>query len=81
MRRSHRSPVLELLNPPVVRLRIVFHDLALEYPDLDADDPVGGHGLGPGIVDVGAQRVQRHPTFPVPLGPGDLDTARDVRRN
>ena len=53
----------------------MLHDLALEDPHLDADDPVGGLGLDMGIIDVGAQRVQRHPALAIPLGAGDLGPA------
>src|SRR5690606_2936021 len=47
-------------------------DLALVDPHLDADDPVGGLRLGEAVVDVGAQGVQRHATFAVPLRTRDL---------
>src|SRR5215470_17665275 len=56
-----------------LRLRVVRHHFALEHPDLDADDTVRRLGLGKAIVDVGAQRVQRHATFAIPLGARDLD--------
>src|SRR4051794_29087258 len=52
--------------------RIVLKDFALEDPHLDADDAVGGLRLGRTVVDVGAQRVQRHATFAVPFGAGDV---------
>src|SRR5580698_2903860 len=38
---------------------------ALEDPDLDADHPVGGLRFGQAVVDVGAEGVQRHPSFAV----------------
>src|SRR5438270_10177550 len=41
--------------------------LAAEDPHLAADLSVGGLGLGEAIVDVGAQRVQRHPALAVPF--------------
>src|SRR5690606_17881373 len=50
-------------------------DLALEDPHLDADHPIGGQRLGLGIVDVGAQRMQRHAAFPIPFDAGDLGAA------
>src|SRR5258705_3039874 len=53
-------------------LGAVRHHLALEYPDLDADHAVGGVRLGKAVVAVGAQRVQRHATFAVPLGGRDF---------
>jgi hypothetical protein len=64
-----------------VRHRIVLKDFALEDPDLDADDAVGRLGFGRAVVDVGAQRVQRHAAFAVPFGAGDVgaaETAADV---
>src|SRR6478609_4322099 len=71
-RRAHAATFLKLRLTPVARLGIVLHDLTLEDVDLDPDDPVGGLRLGDGIVDVRAQRVQRHPPLAIPLGPGDL---------
>src|SRR5512140_821881 len=47
-------------------------DLALEDEDLHADRAVGRAGLREAELDVGAQRVQRHPALAVPLGAGDL---------
>src|SRR5690606_8739107 len=40
------------------------------------NDAVGGLGFRGAVVDVGAQRVQRHATFSVPLGAGDLDAVQ-----
>src|SRR5512132_4080167 len=42
--------------------------LALEHEDLHADRSVGGAGFREAVLDVGAQRVQRHAPFAVPLG-------------
>src|SRR5690606_31537954 len=78
-RTARRRAVLGLGRLAVAGLRVVFHDLALEDPDLDADDPVRCRGLGERVVDVGAQRVQRHAAFAVPFGPGDLGTAEAAR--
>src|SRR5512135_2691336 len=61
------------------RLRVVRHHLALEDPHLDADDAVGGAGLGESVVDVGAQRVQRHASLAIPLAPRDLDAVQPPR--
>src|SRR5438093_10377526 len=62
-------------GPLGLRGRLGEH-LALEDPDLHADRPVrrvrGGHSE----VDVGAQRVQRHPTVAIPLAAGDLGAAQ-----
>src|ERR1044071_3535458 len=46
--------------------------LAAEDPDLDADDAVGRLRLCEAVADVGAQRVQRHAPFTVPLGARDF---------
>src|SRR2546428_10012120 len=48
------------------------HDLALEDPDLDADRPRPRVGGGEAVIDVGADRVQRHPPVAVPLAARDL---------
>ena len=52
------------------------HDLALVDPDLDADHAVAGLRLAEAVVDVGAQRMQRHAAFAVPLGARDLDAVQ-----
>src|SRR5260221_39120 len=51
-----------------VALEALGHDLALVDPDLDADPAERRLGLGEAVVDVGAQRVQRHTTLAVLLG-------------
>src|SRR3546814_8493740 len=56
-------------------------DLALVDPGLDADDSVGGLGLGEAVIDVGAQGMQRHAAFAIPLRTRDLgavEAAGDV---
>src|SRR5438552_4044984 len=45
------------------RLRVVRQHFALEHPHLDADDAVSGARLGKAVIDIGAQRVERHATF------------------
>src|SRR5436190_828453 len=75
-RRPLRSRFLGAL---VVRHRVVRHDLALEHPDLDAAGAEGGEGGGDAVVDVGAQRVQRHAAFAVPLHARDLGAAQAAR--
>src|SRR4051812_20389804 len=47
-------------------------DLALVDPHLDADDSVGGLSFSEAVIDVGAQRMQRHAAFAVPLRTRDL---------
>ncbi len=59
--------------------RSVAQGFALVDPDLHADHAVGRLGLGDAVVDVGTQRVQRHPTFAVPLGTRDLDSVQASR--
>ena len=63
----------------VVVERLVGHDVALVDPHLHADAAAGGAGLADAVVDVGAQRVQRHPTFAVPLGAAHLGAAEATR--
>src|SRR6266513_1021900 len=53
--------------------------LALIDPDLHADPAEGGPGLVEAVVDVRAQRVQRHPALAVELGPRHLRTAETTR--
>src|SRR5262249_14341476 len=59
----------------VLRHRVVLEDLALEDPHLDAAGAVGRERGGDAVVDVGAQRMQRHPALAVPLHAGDLSAA------
>src|SRR4029079_10293291 len=59
--------------------RIVLEDLALEDPDLDAAGAEGRERGRNAVVDVGAQRVQRHATFAVPLHARDFRTAQTTR--
>ena len=59
----------------VVRHRIVLHDLALEYPDLYAARAVGRLGGCDAVIDIGAQRVQRHAAFAIPFHAGDFRAA------
>src|SRR5690625_996148 len=61
---------------PVMGLRIMFHDLAFEDPDLDPDLAIGRDGLDQRIVDIGTKGMERHAAFPVPFGPRDLGPAR-----
>src|SRR4051794_12155036 len=59
----------------ILRHGVVLHDLALEDPDLDTAGAVGGERRGDAVVDVGAQRMQRHAALAVPLHAGDLGAA------
>ncbi len=56
-------------------LRAALHDVALVDPDLHTDPAEGGPGLVEPVVDVGPQRVQRHPAFAVELRATHLGTA------
>src|SRR5690606_27499171 len=56
-------------------------DVALVDPDLHADAAEGGPGLVEAVVDVRAERVQRHATLAVELRPAHLraaETAGDL---
>src|SRR3546814_18539408 len=59
----------------VLGLGLVREDVALVEPHLHADAAGGRTGLAEAVVDVGPQRVQRYPTFAVPLGAGHLGAA------
>src|SRR5262249_809075 len=48
-------------------------------PDLHAHAAAGGLGLTEAVVDVGAQRVQRHPTLAIPLGAAHLGATQAAR--
>src|SRR5438067_12694144 len=61
------------------RLRVVRHDLALEHPDLDADDTIGRLRIGEAVVDIRAQRMKRHPALAIPLAAGDFDAVQTSR--
>src|SRR5947207_3394327 len=54
-------------------------DLTLVDPDLDADATEGRLGLVEAVVDVGAQRVQRHATLTVELGARHLGAVEPAR--
>src|SRR6266403_1678109 len=68
----------------VLRHRVVLKDFALENPDLDAAGAERGErGRNP-VVDVGAQRMQRHAAFAIPFharDSGAAETARAVDTN
>src|SRR6185437_7123514 len=77
---ARRGPLRRgLFGALVVRHRVVRHDLALEHPHLDAAGAEGGEGGRGAVVDVGAQRVQRHTAFAVPLHARDLGAAQAAR--
>src|SRR4051794_1720623 len=55
--------------------RIVLEDFALEHPDLDAADAVSRMRFGRAVVDIGAQRMQRHAALAVPFHACNLGAA------
>src|SRR5690606_27805743 len=86
-RRTGRTvaAVATIATRAVVRLFLAdlgeIEDLAAVDPYLDADDAVRRLGFGEAVVDVGAQGVQRHAAFAVPLRTGDfsaVEAATDV---
>src|SRR5437868_1890487 len=73
-RRAHAGG-LSLHHHAIGRHRVMAENLALEDPHLDAADAISGVRLGLGIVDVGAQRMQRHTTLAIALRTCDLGAA------
>src|SRR5919109_4715167 len=67
---------LMLHGPLVEGHRVVGHDLALEHPDLHAAGAIGRLGRRLAEIDLGAQRMQRHAAFAVPLHAGDFRPAQ-----
>src|SRR5688572_29914264 len=59
---------LGLHHQPVLSERVMAENLALEDPDLDPAHAISGVGLGLGVIDVAAQRVERNAAFAVPFG-------------
>src|SRR5215472_3470644 len=66
-------------HPLILRHRIVFHDLTLEDPDFDAAGAVSGERGSDAVIDIGAQRVQRHAAFAIPFHPRDFGAAEPAR--
>src|SRR5262245_59112329 len=60
----------------VLSHRIVFEDFPLEDPDLDAAGAVGGVRRRHAVVDIGAQRVDRHTSLAIPFLAGDFGAAQ-----
>src|SRR6266550_1691131 len=74
-----RSRAFALGHLLVLRHRIVLEDFALEDPDLDpAGAERGERGRHP-VIDIGAQRVQRHPALAIPFHPRDFGAAETAR--
>src|SRR3954447_9990664 len=74
-----RTPRVAFGHLLVLRHRIVFEDLALEDPDLDAASAESGERGRHAIIDVGAQRVQWNASFAIPLHARDLGPAKPAR--
>src|SRR5512140_365725 len=74
-----RTSALAFGHLLVLGHRIVLEDLALEDPDLDTAGAEGRERGRNAVVDVGAQRVQRHATFAIPLHARDFRTAQTTR--
>src|SRR5476651_1878594 len=68
-----------LFGALVVRHRVMRHNLALEHPHLHTAGAEGGEGGRDAVVDVGAQRMQRHAAFAIPFHAGDLGAAQAAR--
>ena len=62
----------ELLGAALRGHGVVRHDFALEHPYLDAAGAVGGLRGTDAVIDIGAQRMQRHAAFAIPLHARDL---------
>src|SRR6202166_336070 len=60
--------------------RVVLKDFALEDPDLDAAGAERGERGRHPVIDVGAQRMQRHAAFAIPFHPRDFGAAETHRR-
>src|SRR5207237_4339361 len=74
-----RPPGFALGEALILRHRVVLHDLALEDPHLNPAGAIGGERGGDAVIDVGAQRVQRHPALAVPFHPRDFGAAEPPR--
>src|SRR5208283_1351434 len=48
----------------------------LKYPDLDANNAVGGPGKGRAVIYVGPKSVKGHPAFAIPLAPGHFSATQ-----
>src|ERR1700722_15594278 len=59
--------------------RVVLKDFALEDPDLDAAGAERGERSRHAVVDIRAQRVQRHPPLAVPFHARDFGAAETAR--
>src|SRR4051812_2216267 len=74
-----RTRVVAFGHLLVLGHRIVLEDFALEDPDLDAAGAESGERGRDPVIDVGAQRVQRHAAFAIPFHAGDFGAAETAR--
>src|SRR4029078_4045399 len=74
-----RPRIVALGHFLVLGHRVVLKDSALEDPDLDAAGAERGESGRDAVVDVGAQRVERHPAFAIPFHAGDFGAAEATR--
>src|SRR5882757_9335412 len=63
----------------VLRHRVVLKDFAFEDPDLDTAGAERGERGRDAVIDIGAQRVQRHPPFAIPFHARDFGAAETAR--
>src|SRR3984957_7449480 len=74
-----RPRIVALGHFLVLRHRVVLEDFALEDPDLDAAGAERGERGRHAVIDVRAQRVQRHAPFAIPLHARDFGAAETAR--
>src|SRR5882724_8562086 len=74
-----RTGIVALGHLLVLGHRIVLEDFALEDPDLDAAGAERGERGRHPVIDIGAQRVQRHPALAIPFHPRDFRAAETTR--
>src|SRR6195952_1420434 len=74
-----RPRIIAFSHLLVLGHRIVLKDFALEDPDLDAAGAECGERGGNAVIDIRAQRVQRHPPFAIPFHARDFGAAETAR--
>src|SRR5208337_1957109 len=79
IRPAAAAAFLVLHRQTLLSHRIVLKDLAFEDPDLNADNAVSRLGLGRAIVDIGAERMQRHAAIQIPFHARDFRAAEAAR--
>src|SRR5258707_6752313 len=74
-----RTRIVAFIHLLVLGHRIVLEDFALEDPDLDAAGPERSERGRDAVIDVDAQRVQRHAAFAIPFHARDFGAAETAR--